>query len=152
MRNGSFPAWTVCLLFAVALLASGCGSGRLSEDAYIERVNETDAELQQTTAEVLDRAQTGDQPVDPKVLDPLLDAVEGQVREVHALQPPRDWQDEHDRFVRALAGSATALRAMNAAARARDEEALQAASRRHQQSVREVDAALAALERLAAAD
>jgi len=114
------------LLLAAALLAAGCGSdGRLSEQEYIEENNKIQKRMAKSTEKL-----SGDAANDPDALAAQFGVVREDLKEAssdfNALEPPEQWEDEHEVIVTSLEDTADVMTKLQAAAKKQDTKALTA--------------------------
>lgn len=112
----SMPRYLTLTIASCALLLAGCGD-TADKNEYVEKNNAIQTELQEAMSSL---NASGDEQAVAKAQKSLKAAA----ADLEALDPPADWQDEHDDLVAAVNDMDGLINDMVEAAEAKDQAAL----------------------------
>lgn len=102
-------ARVVALVAAAAMLAAGCGDGRLSKNEYITQSNK----IQENASATMNKlGSAGTKQAEAKRLVKEFDKA---IDQTEALKPPTEWQKHHDAIVKSMKSLRDALKIMSQA-------------------------------------
>jgi hypothetical protein len=112
-------------IIAAAVLAAGCGDGSLSKNEYVEKNNTIQTDAQKAIGEI---GASSDPEKMSEQMTTAKTAITKAAADLEKLDPPSDWQEEHDELVAVLEEMSALMAELETAAEKQDIKALQSAS------------------------
>lgn len=130
------------LVLSTCLVLAACGDGAMSKSAYVKENNAIQEKAQKAMA---DFGASSDPSKIEGSIDKARATLDAAADDLEALDPPKDWADEHADLLEALRGMSTQMTALAKAAGDKDVEALTKATTEMQKLQEQASKAISAM-------